>query len=680
MSKNVNKIALAISMAMASATSVYAQEATQEPDGIEDIEKVVVVGEKTERSLKETTSSIAVIAEEDISSMRYKSIHDAVSEIPNIVAISGLVPDIRGVSGNGSAGGFNSISGGAKARVTTIVDGVAIPFVADLSGDTGLWDIQQVEVYRGPQSTSNGRNSMAGAIYIKTNDPTDEWEGKVRLGYRNQDSYLNYAGVVSGPLSDDVAFRLSVQRVDGDTITNGEGYADNPPDYDIDAIETSKVNGKLLWTPSDDLSIKLTHDYNNEKGDAGRVYYQADDLSQYNRLFYRNIETEASTTSVIADYTINDALSLDVIVATMDYEWGFNTYQEDPAATQFLTFDESNFTFDAKLNIGQSNDTFSGFIGLAYFEREHDVISTGATVYDGDDESDSMAIYGEMTYAVRDDFNVIVGARVERESQLRHFVYGAIDSTLDNDTNIFLPKLVLQYDVTQDTTLALSARKGYNAAGGALNFAAQEYYYFDSEEVMTYEFSSRTSFDDNKGFLQANVFYNDYDGYQALSSTRFIVNMDKVVTYGAELAVNWMATEDLELNAGLGLLETEIKDAAEEYPDADGNELNSAPKITANVGLKYWITDGFNVGVAANYVDEYYGDFTNTPTRVAGDYSLVRLFASYETENWLISGFVNNALDEEAFTAVEPASGRYPTGYVAIVDPRNVGVSVTYSF
>ena len=78
MSKNVNKIALAISMAMASVTSVYAQEVPQAPDGIENIEKVVVVGEKTARSLKETTSSIALIAEDEINSMRYKSIHDAV--------------------------------------------------------------------------------------------------------------------------------------------------------------------------------------------------------------------------------------------------------------------------------------------------------------------------------------------------------------------------------------------------------------------------------------------------------------------------------------------------------------------------------------------------------------------------------------------------------------------------
>jgi iron complex outermembrane recepter protein len=95
------------------------------------------------------------------------------------------------------------------------------------------------------------------------------------------------------------------------------------------------------------------------------------------------------------------------------------------------------------------------------------------------------------------------------------------------------------------------------------------------------------------------------------------------------------------------LLYTDIKDASGNYLSADGNELNSAPKLTANIGAKYWINDDFNVGVKANYVDEYYGDFENSPERVAVDYTLVRLNANYELDNWLVSAFVNNVTGEE---------------------------------
>ena len=74
--------------------------------------------------------------------------------------------------------------------------------------------MEQIAVYRGPQSTSNGRNSIAGAVYMTTKAPTQDFEGAVLVGYRNQDSYLDTAAVVSGALVEDVlAFRLSTQYV-----------------------------------------------------------------------------------------------------------------------------------------------------------------------------------------------------------------------------------------------------------------------------------------------------------------------------------------------------------------------------------------------------------------------------------------------------------------------------------
>ncbi|GAA0360398.1 TonB-dependent receptor [Bowmanella denitrificans] len=677
-----NKQCLSLAAAIAACFASPMASAAETPDKADKkLETIVVIGEKTNRTLKDTTSSVSVLSEEALNSTQFKSITEAISDIPNIVAPSGAVPDIRGVSGNGAAGGFNSISGGAKGRVSTLIDGVAEPFVADLTGDSGIWDVEQIEIYRGPQSTSNGRNSIGGSIYIKTKDPSEVWEGAVRVGYRNQDSYVDTSAVISGPLIEDtLAFRVSAQMLDANTITDDTGYVGNPPDYDLNEIKTRRFRGKLQWTVQDDLTFLLSHSTNNEKGDTGRVYYKADDLSKFSRLYFRNIETDVATTSLRADYKINQNMSLDVLLAYMDYEWGFDSYEPTPEAQQQLSFDEHNLTLDAKLNFGLQSDNLSGFIGLAYFERDHDVVSTGAYLYQGDDKSDSLALYGEVDFALSERLDLILGARLERESQVRNFVYGPIDSDLDNDTNIFLPKLVLQYQAAQHTTIALSARKGYNAAGGALNFTAQEYYYFGEEKVNTFEFSTRSSFADGHVFLRSNLFYNDYEGYQALSSNRFIVNMKDVATYGAELELSANLTPELEISAGLGLLRTDIKDAGEDYPDVDGNELNSAPKLTANIGAKYWLTNALNVGVSASHVDKYYGDFANTQERIAGDYNLVRLYASYQNSNWLISAFVNNVLDEEAFLSQEPASGRYPTGYVSVVDPRNVGVSATYSF
>jgi len=157
----MNKYRLLTVVGLISFSEAYAENLEK---NTRSLEEVIVIGEKVQRSLKDTVSSVSVIDEDSLRSPQNISITGVVAEIPNVVALSGAVPDIRGVSGNGSAGGFNSISGGAKGRVSILVDGVAEPFVADLTGDSGLWDIEQVEVYRGPQSTSNGRNSAISIL------------------------------------------------------------------------------------------------------------------------------------------------------------------------------------------------------------------------------------------------------------------------------------------------------------------------------------------------------------------------------------------------------------------------------------------------------------------------------------------------------------------------------------
>lgn len=661
-------------------TPVFAAE-VEDNEKESKIETIIVIGEKARRSLKDTTSSVSVISAESLQTMQHQTITGAVSEIANVVALSGALPDIRGVTGNGSAGGFNSVSGGAKGRVSILVDGVAEPFVADLTGDSGIWDIEQIEVYRGPQSTSNGRNSIGGSIYIKTADPDFDWDGAVRLGYRNQESYKDVSVMLNAPIVEDkLAFRISAQHLDGETITNSEEYPTNPADYDLNGLKTDRVKAKLLWVLSDDVKALFTHSTNHERGDSGRIYYSGDDPFAYNRIFFRDIDTDSATTSMKVDYQISNGLSMDVLVAYMDYQWGFESYEPTEAAEQQLQIDETSITLDAKVNFGLDSNVLNGFIGFAYFEREQDILSTGVYPYFGDDGSDSTALYGELDYALTDELNIIVGGRIERETQLRNFTYAPVNAVLDQSKTIFLPKVALQYAISAETTLAISARQGYNAPGGALNFAAQEYYFYDQESVNTFEFSARSNLADGNVNLNANLFYNDYDGYQALSSSRFIVNMDKVVTYGAELEAVARPTTSVELKAGLGLLHTEIKDAGIDYASATGNELNSAPKITANLSLKYWMNNALNFGASVNFVDEYYGDINNTEERVAGGYALVRFNANYEAEQWLVTAFINNALDEKGIVSIEPAGRRYPVGYASVVDPRNVGVSVSYSF
>lgn len=666
--------------AIISSLGVSSAYAAVEAESTEPIEKITVYGEKIERSLKDTTSSVSVIDKDSLDSGQYQSVSDALSEIPNVVVLTGSVPDIRGVSGNGSASGFNSFTGGARARVSTLVDGVAEPFVADLTGDTGLWDIQQVEVFRGPQSTINGRNSIGGTVFIKTEDPTFDWRGAARLGYRDQNNYVDSAVMVSGPILDDeLAFRLSGQNVTGETYNKGLVYETNPAPFDLNELITNRWRGKFLWQPSavEELKVLYSFSYNDEKGDSGRNYFSGDDPWAYRPILQRYIETESTTHSVKVDYDLGSGRALDLVVAYMDYDWGSKSYEALVTAQQYVDMKDESYTVDGKYSFGLNDRDFNGFIGLAYYERSQDFGSTGSSVYTGDDSSSSLSIYGELTYGLAESLWLTVGGRVMRDEQKRNFsmLYRGtqLEEKLDNDSTITLPKLVLQYAITDNTTLAASARRGYNSGGGALSLAESEYYYYDEEFVDTYELSARSMFLGGNVNLSANLFYNDFDGYQASNQARKITNVDKAVTYGIETELSAMLTANWQVIAGVGLLDSEIKKVDSSYGDIVGNQLNSAPHVTANLGVKYWLNDAFSVGVSGNYVGEYFADIDNTESRIAGDYVVARLSVDYQKDNWRISGFINNMFDEQAMTVNEPPSANYVNGYAAIIDPRNLG-------
>ncbi|MBE0365553.1 hypothetical protein PULV_b0147 [Pseudoalteromonas ulvae UL12] len=685
MATNVFRLsALALSVvSVLSSSYVWADDAADDP--ISSIEKITVMGEKTERSLKDTTSSVSVISAEQLASGQYLSVSSAIAEIPNVVVLSGAVPDIRGVSGNGAATGFNSFTGGAKARVSTIVDGVIEPFVADLTGDTGLWDIAQIEVFRGPQSTSNGRNSIAGSLFIKTNDPSFDWDGAARLGYRNQSNFVDSAIMLTGPILDEqLAFRITAQNVDGDTYNKGLNHETNPATYDLNELKTQRFRSKFLWQPNqnDDLQIMYSYAFNKETGDTGRKYFEGQDPWAYIPVFQRDMTTESGTHSVKVDYQLDNSSSIDLVVAIMGYDWGFDSYEPLPEYQSSVRMDDDSSMIDAKYNFGLDAPGLKGFIGFAHFQRTQDFGSQGATVYSGDDRSDSDAIYGEVSVDVGAQYRVIAGGRVEKEKQRRDFAMqsrtGLVGDKLNTDKTIVLPKLVLQYLYSDNTTISASARRGYNSAGGAMS-RENEYYYFDEESVNTYELTLRSSLDSGNVNISANAFHNNYDGYQSSNKQRRITNIDEVVTSGIEFELYTMLSADLQLKGGFGLLKSEIKEADPSFGDVKGNELNSAPAVTANVALTYWFHEDLSMGLSSNYVDDYYADFENSADRIAGDYMLTRINADYENEQWRISAYVNNLFDEKAVTVKEPP-GWYPTGYAGVADPRTVGVSVTYFF
>ena len=136
------------------------------------LDKVTVTGEKMKRSLAKTTTAVSVLQGERVDTGEVSSVNEVAAMVPNMTlnAVGGV--NIRGVEGAGPGVGFYSFVGGGRPRISTSLDGVADVWTGQQYLDSDVWDVKQVEVLRGPQSTTQGRNALGGAVLVQTNDPT----------------------------------------------------------------------------------------------------------------------------------------------------------------------------------------------------------------------------------------------------------------------------------------------------------------------------------------------------------------------------------------------------------------------------------------------------------------------------------------------------------------------------
>jgi len=139
-----------------------------------ETDEIIVNGERVKRSLKETQSSVAVFRKQDLESMAAPDrIQDVLAQVPNVL-ITGRrdTPVIRGQNSVGELIGLPAFLGGARPRTVMQIDGRTVTFNEFANSSEGLWDIDRVEVFRSPQTTTQGVNSIAGAVFIQTADPT----------------------------------------------------------------------------------------------------------------------------------------------------------------------------------------------------------------------------------------------------------------------------------------------------------------------------------------------------------------------------------------------------------------------------------------------------------------------------------------------------------------------------
>lgn len=364
-----SSLALAVSLA---STVVIAEEATVDNsaknlDSVIVLDTFIVTGQKLERSLQDTKESVVVLTNEEFEARNLTALSDVIEQTP------GISGDQFGFRIRGVRSSDGAIQPNRGDLASVVVDGVTTSGWVKSGAVGQLWDVSQVEVLRGPQSTNLGRNALAGAIIVNSNDPVYDNEGKVRVGFGTY-GQREYKGVANINLLDGVsALRLSAEQ------SQSDGFIDNITrnEKDYGGSENSVYRLKWLVEPSDKLRMVLSYQHlENEYGDSRVLLgeFDQDDRKSTNDAD-ASFKTQADLASLNLDLKINDSWALKSISAYQDGKRDrLSDTDSSPLAygngggTVIQDNEDTNWSQELRLNF--NSDTVRGSTGLYYTSIE----------------------------------------------------------------------------------------------------------------------------------------------------------------------------------------------------------------------------------------------------------------------------------------------------------------------
>ncbi|MEM9370911.1 MAG: TonB-dependent receptor, partial [Pseudomonadota bacterium] len=653
------------------------------------LDQILVEGELLTRTLQDSQTSVAVITGEELEQRSDPDLYTVFERTPGVTADrNGLGVSIRGISELSAGGDF-----GNSALLSYNIDGATTSNFLFLrsNGPDSVWDLEQIEILRGPQSTQTGRNALGGAIIVRSKDPSDELEFKARGDVGNF-ATLGGAFAANVPIEDTgVALRFS-----GD-LQRSDGFIENISTGDEDAGEYEKVTlrGGLKIEPTDDFSavLKYTYFYNRDGAETinetvspnDRVALSGDEESE--RTLFNSVNLRMA-------YDLSDEF---VLESETTYFWSdfLQLGDTDGTAADLGTFerDRRYNSFEQELRLTYDTDRIRATIGGFYTSFDEDSETAGNTPAsalvpfapptavitfrtDNVTEVENYAIFGEAEFDILPELTLLGGFRYDRESATTGGGFtGTVNdpsllpflppitppSFLDASYSAFLPKAGVVYRFTDDHSLGFTVQRGYRG-GGATRRALGEINEFDPEFTWNFELAARTQWLDNRLTANANAFYTLWTDQQVNVEgaipviDRFTDNAGRSRLFGGEVDLVAAVTENLDLFASTAYANTRFIDFTTDGNVFDGNEFPGAPKWTASVGGTYTFNEGWFFSADASYTSSAFGDAANTPENKSDERFLVNARAGYQAENFEVFAYARNLFD------VDYATGRFEGG------------------
>ena len=771
------RFAVALGALAAATMSALAPSLASADEGLQEI--VVTAQRRTER-LQDIPIAITALSSAELESRGVRQAGDIVSSVPNLLLNSPYGPEaqptftLRGVT-------TQDFSENQSSPIAMYVDEV-YKSVGALQAQQ-IYDLERVEVLRGPQGTLYGKNATGGAVSLYTKSPNlKEDEGYVTAGYGNYSAYTLRAAVSTPIIENELGWRAAVMYEKRDGWTKSIVPGVEP----LNGVDVLAGRFSLLAKPSDTLTILLKAAVSR----SGGTPYGARALNNDPTVtgFSGNIDWFSNAAKFAVHKEIrNDSVSLKVdwqvaehltLTSVTGFDYGRWFEESDDGGLGLddtgapIRLDDPNTYFSSVNAFSQefrlaSHDTgpLNWLAGLYYgrdslhatvqfhffdaykgsFVLPDGTVLWGFDEYNSFDQiRDSRAAFFNASYSVTPTVTLRAGIRYTQDKLSVQNFYaleggllaapvglgpndgvtywtqtiptlpgtyvdystslapqGPTNPGLERNNNNVSVKAGVDWKPTDDVLTYFSFSQGYRGAafnGQAFN-APAELSFADPEKLTSYELGFKSQLWNHHAEFNVAVFHYDYRNQQFLDTfalpgggTGFhTVNAPKSRVNGAELELRARASDDIELHAGLGLLDSKYVDLFLHGQNRDGNHLIQAPSVTGDASIDWRFArigaGDFHFAVNGNYYAKQYFDALNTERIKQGSYVIANARVSLDAtgkRGFSAGAWIKN-LSNEKYLAYglaqrNPEDGGLGFDYSLVGEPRTFGVDVTYRF
>ncbi|MCT2557376.1 TonB-dependent receptor [Tsuneonella sp. YG55] len=650
--------------------------------------EIIVTGERVPRTIRQTPSSVVVIDEAAIEAASADRLDQVLDLVPNVQAGSGEEgAAIRGQDSTGLLRNLFAFLGGTRPRVTVQIDGRPVTYYEYVASSAPLWDVERVEVWRSPQTTTQGRNSVAGAIFIETADPAFEWEGKGRaiiggIGTRQ------VSALVSGPVvADQVALRVSGDLRLGRMASD---MADGIAGADIDRDDYGILRAKLLFTPTALPGTRIETSFVHTESqapqfEAVRIPFEErrDPVPERTNGIHR-VNVDSVTARL--HHEAGAALAGDVTLSFGDAQvrrFGL------PGLGQ-THVDSHDYSVEGILHWQPRDASLSLLAGINHITTRQvqtiDITGLGVGAGQFRDRQASLGLFGEATWRPAERIAITGGLRYQTDRQQRAGLVGTPPAgfALDYDGRFdgWLPKLSLAVDIAPGTTVGAMIQRAYNPGGTSISLVRRAQDDFGQETLWNRELFARSTFAGGRGIVAVNLFRSSIRDAQRQQlvqiqlpgGTPFFApefeNAPRARTQGFELEAGYRFGERLSLRGAFGLLGTRVLETLLPLDPTLGRQFQRSPRVSAAASADWQPVQPVRLSATIRHHGAYFSDDANTPALVVPSATVVDARGSWAIGRANVFAYARNLFDRFHMTYL------FDLRFGTAADPRELGIGI----